>query len=306
MLKAIAQYQQPDVLFESNRAALKSDPTIEDSYEALIGNIHDFTDAEMLYAVEPDRVAEQDAEFRWQLIFDNYPPVTHTAIKAVLDTPFEHLRVLPMFRMSDAEPIGATIEFFIRNSALLDIITELDKFDALCKSYGVPSIQFMCNLDIYGTDYDWQTWADYIVDRYGMIKDVGVSKILVYSPVDVNMWAQRQGNIIREDMVASIDADIAFKSTTFQADKAARDNVNEALTAVNNGWRKVDAAGFTWRDKGNADVSMNKQDLSDFATLMADQKNDAIKAAYVRKDALVVVLATTDDDATKITNIKAV
>ena len=83
---------------------------------------------------------------------------------------------------------------------------------------------------------------------------------------------------------AAANADVTYNGNTFQADKAARENLEElSVYRGTGGSLPVD---FTWRTKANTNVAFTWTDVDGIITAIATQKFVAVANMHTKKDAL--------------------
>ena len=83
---------------------------------------------------------------------------------------------------------------------------------------------------------------------------------------------------------AAANADVTYGGNIFQADKAARENLEEL--SVYRGTGGALPVGFTWRTKANTNVAFTWTDVDGLITAIATQKFVAVANMHTKKDAL--------------------
>ena len=83
---------------------------------------------------------------------------------------------------------------------------------------------------------------------------------------------------------AAANADVTYSGNVFQADKAARENLEEL--SVYRGTGGALPVGFTWRTKANVNVAFTWTEVDGLITAIATQKFAAVANMHTKKDAL--------------------
>jgi len=83
---------------------------------------------------------------------------------------------------------------------------------------------------------------------------------------------------------AAANADVVWNGNTYQADKSARENMEEL--SVYRGTGGALPVGFTWRTQANVNVAFTWTDFDGLITAVATQKFTAVSNLHTKKDAL--------------------
>ena len=91
------------------------------------------------------------------------------------------------------------------------------------------------------------------------------------------------------------NADVTYGGNVYQADKTARENLEEL--SVYRGTGGALPVGFTWRTKANTNVAFTWTDVDGLITAIATQKFVAVANMHTKKDALVAATTVAEVNA---------
>lgn len=276
----------------------------KDLFESINGATYSITDEELKEYQSPGKDVDAARDAAWSPIEESFPVVNEAKMNELLSTNYRQVDTDVYKRMSDGAVVGIVITQLYHGDNGAIVFTEGNKILNDAKSFGIPLIGKNTGANIYGepgplTKEELTAWQE----TKGMIAIRGVSHDYVYSPMDVEMWANRQRVIINQERESAINMPVIYNGETWDCDEISRKNLAETLIVFDTESLPND---FAWRTSDNKNIPSDITYLKGLSLVFAAQKNAAFINSWTRKATLDSIVSGDLLTEEKITSIQDV
>lgn len=216
-----------------------------------------------------------------RLAWAQYPAANPDTIRYLLAQDFANMQLAPLIRPSDMTLIGVYVNGYAGKTAIEGAIAlkSIKKCTELCIELGVP----MCGgTTPGGGNMTREDFVRYLQSISPYNRFIAIPReSYVYQEWCFDLAKNRKRTFINSERNQAVSGGIVWNGYTWDSDSIARENVLNAVTAINSG--ATLPAGFTWRTKDNQDVPADAALLVGLSHALSSHISACYQKSWERK-----------------------